>query len=86
MPVPFAVVIMAGISALLIGARINADALHIFGAVLMFSGIFGLGEIRYERRKSLFYCIASAAIVTGIVGSILVSALFDWLYGIRVMQ
>ncbi len=80
MPVPFAVVIMAGISALLIGAHINADALHIFGAVLTFSGIFALGEIRYKRCKSVFYCVAIAAVFTGIGVAILTNAFFDWLY------
>ena len=79
-PVSFAVVIMVGVSALIISAPIDSDTVYIIGNVLMFSGIFGLGEIRYKRCKYLFYCIAFAATVTGIGGGILVSAFFDWLH------
>ena len=79
-PVSFAVVIMAGIFALIINAHIDSDILRTVSSVLIFSGIIALGEVRYKQCKSLFYGVFSAAIVTGIVGSILISAFFDWLH------
>lgn len=80
MPVSFPVVIIAGVSALIIGAHIDSDILHTVSSVLIFSSIVAAGEIRYKRCKSLFYGVFYAAIATVMVGDILVSALFDWLH------
>ena len=78
--VSFAIVTIAVPSYLVIRANTDTGTLHIFGYVLTFSGILGIGVIKYRRYKHGFYfgAIAWAVALPGI--SILFEAFFDWLY------
>ena len=76
----FAVVTIAVLSYLVIRANTDTGTLHIIGYVLTFSGILGIGVIKYRQYKHGFYYTAIAAVVTAIGAGILVSAFFDWLY------
>ena len=79
-PVSFAVVIIAGVCALIISAKVDSDILRTVSSVIIVSVLIALGEINYKRYKYLFYRIVFAAIATGIGGGILVGAFIDWLY------
>lgn len=79
--VPFATATIAVLSAhLLISAKIDTGVLHIIGFVLTFSGILGMGVVKYRRYKHGYYYNAFALTVLAPGIGILSNAFFDWLY------
>ena len=78
--VSFAIATIAVLSYLVIKANTDTGTLHAIGYVLTFSGILGMGVIKYRQYKHGFYYRAIAAAVAAPGISILFEAFFDWLY------
>ncbi len=78
--VSFAIATTAVLSYLVIRANTDTGILHIIGCVLTFSGILGVGVIKYRRYKHGFYYTAIALTVMAPGIGILFDAFFDWLY------
>ncbi len=79
--VSFATATIAVLSSyLVISANIDTGVLHIIGFVLTFSGILGMGVIKYRQYKHGFYYNAIALTVMAPGIGILFNAFFDWLY------